>query len=439
MKYLIRIKLVVIFFVLFSCKKEQDIQLVVVPKSTPVTLSINEKINDSTLVLKWNKTNVKGFKSYNLFRIAKVYKNGVFNTVSEMLLSTTDENITTYKDDTMPLAIDITYNLSVITDSIKNNKYSFVLYKRQSAYASAKFSDMVVDKQKTKIFLIDQAGGSIKCFNYLTNKLVASASVGITVGYSALGSYNGNNNELYVPTADGWLLILDSETLLTKDRIYVGGDAIGSVIAFDNKIIVSSSDKSYGYAYNNAIKIYNRATKLVTGWTGDWNYTRLLVLEGLTNEFIDITFSISPVDLAYYKIDKNGVPLINKSDNYHGDYPLDGSLVRSFPDGNRFITGGAGTVYGKDLIYEKSLSSSYGQKYIDFAFNANGGTIYSAYRTEKKIDLVSYPSAVVNQTLATKLTPAFIFRDGNKLFCVTVENTNFKNSETIIFIEKFDI
>lgn len=439
MKYLIRVKLAVILLVLFSCKKEQDIQIVVTPKSAPITLAIDQKINDSTLVLKWNKTNVKGFKSYNLSRSAKVFKNGLFTTINESLLSTSDANVITYTDNTMPFAIDITYSLSVVTDSVKNNKYASLYYKRQSAYPSAKFSDMVVDKDRKKLFLIDQEGGGIRSINYSTQKLIASASTGIRVGYSALGSYNGVNNELYVPTADGWLLILDSETLATKDRIYVGGYAIGSVIAFNNKIVVSSSDNSYGYAYNNQIKIYDRGTKLVTGWTGDWGDTRLVALEGLNNEFIDITFNLSPVDLAYYKIDNNGVPLINQSDTYHGDYPLDGNLVRSFPGGGRFITGGTGTVYRKDLIYEKSLSSPYNQKYIDFAFNADGSTIYAAYRTEKKIDVVAYPSATVSQTLSTKLFPTFTFRDGNKLICVTSDNYNYKNTETIIFIEKFDI
>jgi hypothetical protein len=111
--------------------------------------------------------------------------------------------------------------------------------------------------------------------------------------------FEGNANELYVPRSDGWLDILDASTLDLKDRVYVAGRNIASVIAHNGRLFVSSTDVSIPYVFNdNAIKIYNRADKKLLGRTGINNNTRLLLLDGLNTKLIDLTLTRIPVDLC---------------------------------------------------------------------------------------------------------------------------------------------
>jgi hypothetical protein len=299
----------------------------------------------------------------------------------------------------------------------------------------------LIDRQQKVTYLINRDSGLVVSYNYATNKVLKTTNLKRQVGYSALGSFAGGvNNELYMPTTDGWLYILDAATLTVKDKIYVEGDVVGSVVASNEKLFVSSSDQSFGTFYNNSLKIYDRKTKMVTGRTGEWNNTRLVLLSGSSANFelLDLTINLAPVDVNYYKIDPFGVPISMVNDPYHGDHPLDPNIVQAFPDGSRFITSELGAVYTtKDLIFEKSLVP-YGN-FRDFAVNSNGSTIYCITANEKKITAISYPSTTVQRTFTTQLNPVKIFIDGNQLICITMSNNSYYNNNPVFFVEKFNL
>ena len=139
---------------------------------------------------------------------------------------------------------------------------------------------------------------SITLLDY-TGKILRSVDLPISIGFCSLGDFNGSK-ELYVPENDGWLVILDAGTLQLKDKIYIGGYNVGSVVAANEKLYISSTDMSYG-GYSNCTKVYDRATKDLIGRTGYWDGTRLMKLEGTSVEMIDITINLMPVDLSYYQ------------------------------------------------------------------------------------------------------------------------------------------
>jgi hypothetical protein len=431
---------IISFLMLFSCKKEQQTEIRILPKTStaPITLSIDKAINDSTLVLKWNKFTGTGFKSYVLTRSSKIFKNGSFIFINEILKNLTSIDSLTYFEGNMPYTTDVLYSINVITDAEINSLNATLTYKRTDTYLNGRFSDALIDQQQKTVYLIDHQTGDIIAYNYETNKKITAVKLNTAVGFAALGNFEGAS-ELYVPTEDGWLQILDPANLTLKERIYVGGRSIGSVIATSGKLIISSSDLSFQSMDSKAIKIYDRKTKEVTGHTGYWEYTRLLLLENSNTEFIDITFNILPTQLSYYKIGSDGLPVNSFNDNYHGDYPVDGNIVRSFPDGQKFITSSSGTVYTKGLVFEKNLAFAGSSAYSDYAFNNAGSIIYCAFNFEKKIQAISYPSLTPGQTFQTKLYPRKVFRDGNQLICISRETTNFYSSESIIFIEKFNL
>lgn len=400
-----------------SCTKETEEVIEITPAAKPATvqLTINQVINDSTIVVKWSKY-TGTFQKYRLVRTTSYLKNGQFSNFSEPVDSSTDVNHLSFTENKMPLARDILYTLYVSIDTTQFNRglipVAYVTYQRPNSLVYGIPTDVLINKQQKRLYITEQK--KITLLDYTTGRIVLSKDFPVNIGYCSLGEYNGNN-ELYVPMGDGWLQILDATTLQLKDKIYVAGYEIGSVAAANGKLYVASSDMALG-GYSNCIKVYDRATKNLMGRTGYWDRTRLLPLEGTTAEMIDITINLMPTSLGYYQFSPDGVPVIKKEDPYHGDYTMNADIVRSFPDGSKFITSSSGTIFNKSLTFDRYLKQ-YGN-YSDFAFNSNGSIIYAAYKSEKKIDVVTYPATTTIRSYTTSFYPYKIFRDGDTLICV---------------------
>lgn len=395
-----------------SCKKEDVI--VINPSIKATSIKIDQVINDSTIVLTWNKFTGSNFKQYRLVRSAVYMKNDKFGTFVDTVHSSTDVNQTSYKENSMPLARDITYSLYIEKDTAERFPIpAYVSYRRPNSLIYGFPTDVLINKSTRKLYITEQQ--KIQLVDYSTGRVVNSKEFPLDIGFCSLGSYNGND-ELYVPLNDGWLEILDAATLERKDRIYVAGFGIGSVVAASGKLYVSSSDRSF-YGYSNCLKVYDRATKTLLTRTGYWDQTRLMLLEGTNVEMIDISINLAPGDVSYFQFSPDGALLSSKQDPYHGDFLINYNIIRSFPDGNRFITSASGTVFNKSLVFDRYLKQ-YGT-YSDFAFNSDGSIVYAANATEKKIDIITYPATTNSGNYPTKYSPYKIFRDGNSLISVS--------------------
>lgn len=421
-------------FIYLSCKKEIKEVVVITPAPTPTQLKIDRIINDSSIVLNWSKFTGK-FQKYLLVRSATYLKNGEFRSFVEPVDSSSDLNHLNFTENRMPLARDIYYDLYVSNDTTQYNRgfrtVARVYYQRPNSLVFCIPKDVLIDKQQQWIYITEQ--NKITIVDY-TGRIIRSNDLPVSIGFCSLGDFN-SSKELYVPVNDGWVYILDAATLQLKDKIYIGGYDIGSVVAANGKLYVSSSDMSSG-GYSNCTKVYDRATKDLVGRTGYWNGTRLMKLEGTSVEMIDLTINLIPIDLSYYQFSAAGVPLIKKEDPYHGDYRMDANIVRSFPDGSKFITSSSGTIFNKSLVFDRYIKQ-YGDSYSDFAFNADGSLIYAAYGTQKKIDAVIYPDATTVKSYATAFYPYKIFRDGNSLICVSKTNINAQMS--YLLVEKINL
>lgn len=404
-------------FICLSCKKETE-EVVVITPATDMTvqLKIDQQINDSTLVLKWSKYPRGHFQKYRLVRTATYLKNGQFSIYSEPVDSSTDINHLSFTENNMPLARDIYYDLYVKQDSTQYyqgfQQVARLYYPRPNSLVYGTPKDVLINRQQQWLYVTEQ--NKITVVDYTTGRVIRSKDFPVSISFCSLGDFNGNN-ELYVPVNDGWLQILDAATLQLKDRIYIGGYDIGSVAAVNGKLYVSSSDMSAS-GYSNCIKVYDRANKTEIGRTGFWDRTRLLPLEGTSVEMIDLTINLAPIDLCYYQFSAAGLPLIKKEDSYHGDYQMNPNIVRSFPDGSKFITSSSGTIFNKSLVFDRYIKQN--GSYSDFAFNSDGSLIYAANASQNKIDVVTYPGTTTISSYPTKYSPFKIFRDGNTLICV---------------------
>src|SRR5688500_1159611 len=98
-----------------ECKKED---VIVVNPSQNEALKIDKVINDSTIVLTWNKFAGTLFKQYRITRTATYLKNDKFAMVYDTAFIGTDINVTSFTETNMPLAKDIYYNLYIDRDTV---------------------------------------------------------------------------------------------------------------------------------------------------------------------------------------------------------------------------------------------------------------------------------------------------------------------------------
>ena len=418
-----------------SCKKEEVVIVTPATTQTIIQLNIDQVINDSTIVLKWSKYTGDNFQKYRLVRTATYLKNGLFESFAEPVDSSKDVNHLSFTESNMPLARDIYYNLYISKDTTQINggfqQVASVFYQRPNSLVYGIPMDVLINKQQQRLYILEQ--NEITLVDYTNGRPVRSKEFPVSIGFCSLGDFNGNT-ELYVPVNDGWVQILDATTLQVKDRIYVAGYGIGSVVAANEKLYVSSSDMTQG-GYSNCIKIYDRATKSVIGRTGYWSQTRLLQLEGTSVEIIDLSINLIPTDLSYYQFSPSGMLITKKQDTYHGDFSMNASVVRSFPDGSKFITSSSGTIFHKSLIFDRHVNQ-YGN-YSDFAFNNDGSTIYAAIGSQKKIDAITYPALSNIRSYSTSFYPYKIFRDGNTMICISKTYTF--QQMTYLLIEKITL
>jgi hypothetical protein len=416
-----------LFFLCLSCKKEKVVVITPALSKADSEITIDKVINDSTIVLKWSKYEGKDFQKYLLVRHATYVNNGQFGDFVEIVDSSNDANHLSFTERNMPFASNIRYDLFVMKSN-GGPTLDNVYYERPNSLIYGIPTDVLFSSAEKRLYVTFK--DRITLVDCITGRQIISKEFPATIGFCGLGDYNGNK-ELYVPVNDGWLHILDAGTLQLKDKIYIAGSAIGSVVAISGKLYVSSSDVSA--LITNCIKIYDRASKTLTARTGFRDRTRLVPLEATSVEIIELTLDPSPVDLAYYQFSATGV-LISKKQGY-GSYMTDSRIVRSFPDGSKFITSLSGTIFYKSLVFDRSLKEH--ANYSDFAFNADGSIIYASIGLEQKINVITYPAATTISSYATSFYPYKIFRDGNALVCVSKTYINQQN--TYLFIEKVNL
>lgn len=414
--------------VYLSCKKEKVFEVVSDPPA--MQLTVDQVINDSTIVLKWSRFTNGQFSKYRLLRMGYYLRNGVFGNHVEAVDSSMDQNQLNFTERNMPFANEVSYLINAYNDSGRIAASAFVSYKRPNGLFYGLPADILFDKEHHSMYITEE--NRITIVDYTNNRPRLSKDFPSGIGYCSLGKYNGSD-ELYVPTYDGWLLILDAGSLQLKDRIYVAGYRIGSVVSVNDKLFVGSSDMTAGI-YANCVKSYDRGNKNLLGRTGYWDATRLMHLTGTTIELVDLSINLAPVDLSWYQFGADGVPVSKQNDQYHGDYPMDAAVFRSFPDGSKFITSGAGTVFNKSLVFDRYLKQN--GSYADFAFNDDASRIYSADRVQKKVDVIAFPSTTLVSSYPLQWYPYKIFRDNTTLIVVS---KTYNSQMSYLLIEKINL
>lgn len=372
-----------------------------------------EKLADFSAKLKWSKLGSDVVKM-------ELYRSIPGKFTNELITTITNFSSSEYIDSNVPFGNKVSYfailynkdNFSRTSNSVETEGTPTFVNSIQQAE---------LHPYKPIIYMLSE--NKIVAVNYENYTVVDELSLSGTIGYFHIGN-NGFGNELYIPSSDGWLYIYDLDSFSEKEKINVGV-SVKCVISNNKGILFASVSPSPWW--EQPLRSYSRKTLEYIDGSGDFNDTRLRLLPS-GNEIIEITTSISPIDMDYYKFDESGTFTFHKDDRYHGDHPLDANIFKISNVNNIIITAREGALYHANSSMEFIGTLPRGNDtYNDFEFNSEETKIFAGISDKKQIDIFNYSSLGRIDNFKTKGYPIFILRKDNKLVIVS-SKTSYYNS-----------
>lgn len=430
MKYYCSLLLVLLCL---SCKKKEIITVNYRPPYDP-SLRISHQENDSTLTLSWNKYTGKDFKSYHL-----IYGTTRFNGYSPFDEYIWYEDFTSadelgFKVERLPKTQDHFFILKVNLRNVEEAYIDTLRHVRPGIYLPREISDALIDRDRKIVYLMDMAKGQIWKTNYETGEELGSISLKSPLGQCALASYGGTLNELYVPTRDGFVFIVDATSMTIKERVYVQMPYPQIPLANDSVFYVNATYpypaiSQVPYVYDHLFVVYTRATlqyRIMGNYALERN-ARIHYLDGTNNEFVEIRIQPGYPPVKWYGY---GWPY----ELVRVDKDLSPDIFCSFPGGQKYISGAEGVIF--DGVFQREADLP-GAKYANFTISENADVIYAARADSARVSVFSYPALSKTQEFKTRLLPFKMFLDGKQLICIT-RTSNF-GTRSYSLIEKIDL
>ncbi|PXY02280.1 hypothetical protein DF185_06430 [Marinifilum breve] len=396
------------------------------PKSIDLEV---EKLADHSAKLKWSNLDHEVVKM-ELYRSIP----GQYN--SELVTSITNFSSNEFIDTKVPFAEKLSYYAVLYNKENYERTSNWVETTGTPTFLNS-IQQAELHPSKPIIYMLSD--NKITAVNYEDYTVVDELSLNGSIGYFHIGN-NGFGNELYIPSSDGWLYIYDLDNLNEKEKINVGV-AVECVISNNKGLLFASVSPSPWW--EQPLRSYSRETLEYIDGSGDFDDTRLRLLPS-GNEIIEITTSITPIDMDYYKFDESGKFTLHKEDRYHGDHPLDANIFKVSNVNNVIITSREGALYHANSSMEFIGTLPRGNDtYNDFEFNSNETKIFAGINDKKQIDIFNYSSLSRIDNFKTKGYPVFILRKDNKLVIVSsgnsYSNSYYYSSHGDIGIETIDL
>ncbi len=385
------------------------------PKSLSINLTQDSEFN---VTINWNAP-ANDVSSLEVFRSTD--KNN-----SATSIATLSGSESSFTDNLVPFADSVFYYIK----SFNNEGYS-----SKSNVAGAKGIPLFkINPEQAEMLLTGsiiyfRSGNQIIGIDYENLSITKESSFDGNIGYFHVGD-NGYGDELYIPNSDGWLYIYDLANFSLKESINVGVP-VECVISDGSGLLYTSVSPSPWW--EDPLRVFNRTSLSFVDGGGDFNDARLRLLPS-GNEIIEISTSISPIDMDYYLFDASGNFLQHTNDKYHGDHPLDPDIFKVAPLNNFLVTSSEGAIYNANssMTYIGSLPRG-SSSFSDFEFNSTATSIYAGLRTQKAIYIYDSQSLDKTGEIETKGYPVFLFRKGNELIVVSspTEFSNFSGPQSI--------
>lgn len=378
----------------------------------PLDLELKEvSITEGGVKVVWSQYEGDDFSSYEIYRSAQ----GCFPGYLEPLGVINNVGETVFIDEVPPLEYQACYTVRV-TNTYNRSRFSNYISVDNPCGVVFNFvpNDMLLHPSGQYIYLVSKSTQKIVKYDFENDTVVKEITLQGTVGYCDIGD-NGYGVELYVPATNGRIYVYNADDLSLSATITTDLSTASVVIDGKGHVIASVAPSPW---WEQPVRTFSRANGMyIDGYeSGGVNENdRLRRIPG-TSEIISISTSVSPVDMEYFLIADDGTIQAHHDDKYHGDYPLHPGIFRISDDGSYIITSYNGSVYlaNSNMAYQGNLQNG-GLSYIDFAFSADGKTIYAATGNRKSIQIGHYPSLIRDNEIMLKGYPRFLVRDDNRL------------------------
>lgn len=394
MKYFYFIFLLFPFFI--TCKKENTETVYV------NSITLNELIiSEDSITLNWTALNSPYFLYYGILRfegIDTVYLEGVNNVKN------------TFIDKNVPYSPNVSYQIigyNVIPNSnskekIKSNIVKYTRPEIQTLQGSP--TQIKYDETNNQLYLFE-AKGKISIHDIISGKTIKSVNLNASIGECDLGSYNGVK-EIYIPRNDGWIYILNAQTLEQIDQINVKYEA-GSVIFSNNFLFIIIPSLN-----SKPLKVYKRATKNLVNEVGSRSILNLKKLPNSNNDFFEISYAQSITGI--YNFDSSGQQILF-TPIFTSEKKIESPIFEFFPKGDKFISTNKGSIFSNECVFITDLIKDE-NPYTAFVFNPLNMQFYGA-KANKTVEVYS---EILYKYLRTIKTNSYIVKlfktPENKIF-----------------------
>ena len=276
----------------------------------------------------------------------------------------------------------------------------------------AEIYDAACHPSEPWVYVLDPDQYRLLCLDYETMSPRDSLTFNTRPGYFDIGD-NGHGIELYVPQRNYEIRVYDPATLAEVSLIPIGvRDVFSAIIDFRGHVIASLDPPAY---WDEPLRTYSRDSGELIDGNGDLPNTRLRLLpSGL--EIIAISTEGSLPDMDYYRLNDVGEIVEHVHDAQHGTHPMAASIFQVEASGRYLITSADGVLYRADetMEYLGTLPRE-GATFGDFAFSADGDTIYAGCSNLSEIHVYTYPELHQIGTLHTHGPIQKLWRRGTRL------------------------
>jgi len=388
-------------------------------------LNITENPNNSN-TLSWVHADTD-ISTYELYRYSNIDS-------QPNLIATFNAQTTNYNDSDIPFGDSVYYYLRAINTSDYSRDSNIVssagipVFYMQTSYVE-------IDPTQPILYL-KVNDNKIVGLNYETSNVQVQSTFPGIIGYFHVAD-NGFGKELYVPSSDGWVYIYNTDNFTLKESINVGVPVTCIISDHSGLLFMSTRPSPW---WEEPLKVYNRGSLQYIDGNGDFDGCRLALLPS-NNEIIEITTTVGPIDMDYYKLNASGNIILHKDDKYHGDHPLDPDIYKIAPANNFLVTAKEGAVYTADqnMDYIGMLPRGTAE-FTDFEFNANASLVYAGLNGEKKIHVFNSSTLLKIDEKNTKGYPYKIFRKGNELIILSSPSPfGYYNTPSYIGVERIQL
>lgn len=396
----------------------------------PSALHLDTAYKEQNFIqVKWQKYIGELFASYTVFRTDDTTK------VGEAIKTYTNVDSVNYLEAHPPIKLKVWYYVK-ITNTMGMSRISRFVEVENPCGRIFNYRPWLAIHHPTLpiIYVYDDYQMKLIAMNHVTDEILATYKLTTRTNDLAIDN-NGFGMEVYVPVEDGGLLVLDALTLTKKKTINIG--ITPSAVASNSSgfLFVIAG---YGNWASNPARTYSRSTGTLLGQSksyGLFGGEKIQLIPG-THAFIAMSTSGSPIIRHYVEFNYRGEFVSENNDPWHDYHQMDGCNFKVSPNGKFMVTSSSGTVFGttSELNFIGILDNG-GHTLNDYAFSADGNTIYAGTWDQNSIQVYNYPTLRFTKEYITSGIPRFVFPYDGDLITVSLQN----NSYTSFVFEKIKI